>query len=264
MPADTSPLAQTAPPPTQPKPGEAPTAPAANPIDTAFEALKRYDWGQDPQVLQAIEKAMSASKNDPAVRKDLEVRLTAILKTDAPLAAKQYACRALSRIGTADSVHALAALLADEALSHMGRLALERMPCPEAAGALRSALPPLKGALKIGLIHTLAARRDIESVPSLTALLADQAPGIAAAAATALGVLGTPDAAKALRAFLEKAPKEALGAAADGSLSCAERLAANGEKGLALEIYQTLSSAQQPPHVRQAATLGQAATGPGK
>jgi len=262
MPANTSPSAQTAPP--QPKSGEALPAPAANPLDTAFEALKKYDWGQDPQVLQAIEKSRSASKNDPAGRKDLEVRLTAILKTDAPLAAKQYACRALSRIGTADSVPVLAALLADEALSHMGRLALERMPCPEAAGALRSALPQLKGALKIGLIHTLAARRDLESVPSLAALLADPAPETAAAAAAALGVLGTPEAAKALRVFLEKAPKEALGAAAEGSLACAERLAVNGEKGLALEIYQALSSPQQPPHVRQAATLGLTAAGPGK
>ena len=41
-------------------------------------------------------------------------------------------------------------MLPDENLSHMARYALERIPAPEAAQALRDAVPDLSGRLKIG------------------------------------------------------------------------------------------------------------------
>ena len=43
-----------------------------------------------------------------------------------------YVCRVLRVIGTADSVPALAGLLAERNLSHMARYALQDNPAPEA------------------------------------------------------------------------------------------------------------------------------------
>ena len=93
-------------------------------LDQAFDALKTYDWGVEPNVLQPIDEAITATHADPAARKDLETRLIEVLKTEVPRAAKDAVCRALKTIGTVASVPALAALLADEKLSHMARYAL--------------------------------------------------------------------------------------------------------------------------------------------
>ncbi len=54
----------------------------------------------------------------------------------------------------------LAAVLADKDNSHMARYALERIQASEVAAALRDALPKVAGALKIGVIGSLGARRD--------------------------------------------------------------------------------------------------------
>ena len=69
-----------------------------------------------------------------------------MLPTGHSRAAKDFVCRKLAIIGTAESVPALAALLPDKDLSHMARYALERIPAPEAAKALREALAKTSGA----------------------------------------------------------------------------------------------------------------------
>ena len=73
---------------------------------------------------------MVATHGDAAARKELETRLAAVLDSGGSRAAKDYVCRKLMMIGTAESVPALAALLPDKDLSHMARYALERIPGP--------------------------------------------------------------------------------------------------------------------------------------
>ena len=136
-------------------------------LDQAFEALKTYDWGTDPKVLNPIDEAVVATRGDAAARKELETRLAAVLKTDVSRDAKDFVCRKLTVIGTAASVPTLAALLADEDLSHMARYALERIPAPEAAQAMRDALPKIDNALKVGVMGSLGVRQDVASVPAL-------------------------------------------------------------------------------------------------
>ena len=225
-------------------------------LDQAFETLKTYDWGDNRAPLEALDKAVAASHKDAAAKKALAGRLEAVLKSDAPRAAKDVVCRKLSLIGTSDSVPVLASLLGDEKLSHMGRYALERIPGEDSLAALREALTKTKGPLKVGMINSLGARRDAKSTATMAALLTDEDKTIAAAATAALGAIGTPEAAKALGAFQAKTPKELKLAAADAYLACAEQLLLAGKKADAKKIYMSLMKPTQPKHIRVAATRG--------
>jgi HEAT repeat protein len=236
--------------------GALPAAVADEALDKGFEALKTYDWGSDRGPLGAIEQAVIASHDDAAAQKALETRLAEVLKTDVSRAAKDLVCRQLSLIGSAASVPTLAALLPDKELSHMGRYALERMPCPEAVAAMRDALAKTSGQVKVGVINSLGVRRDAQSVSVLVGLLGDSDQQVAAAAAAALGSIGNAQAAQALTAFQKKAPAALQLAVADACLACAEQLLADGNKAGAIALYKSLSGEEQPKHVRLAATRG--------
>jgi HEAT repeat protein len=224
-------------------------------LDQAFEALKTYDWGTDPKVLSPIDEALVATRGDAAARQALEARLVAVLKTDVSRDAKDFVCRKLTVIGTAASVPTLAELLANRDLSHMARYALERIPAPEAAQAMRDALPKIDNALKLGVMGSLGVRQDVASVPALVALLGDADVTVARSAALALGAIRAPEAARALR---EAKPEkiEAKIAVTDACLACAEGLLAAGKKGEAMAVYKGFIGEDQPKHVRLAATRG--------
>ena len=115
------------------------------------------------------------------------------------LGEKDAACARLKRIGTDQSVPALAALLTDEQLSHSARYALESMPSAKAGQALTDALAKTSGLTKVGIINSLGFRRETRAVPALARLLTDQDAQVAAAAATALGQIGGSKALKALQ-----------------------------------------------------------------
>ena len=222
-------------------------------VDKAFADLKTYDWGADRAILKPIDDAVAASNGDAAAGKALETALVAVLAGDGTRAAKDFACRKLSLIGTDASVSALGKLLGDEKLSHMGRYALERMKSPAAVAAMRDAVAKAKGRTKIGLINSLGVCRDAESTKALVALLGSD-KDVAAAAAAALGKIGSPDAAKALG---DLDVPEGLGlAVADARLTCAEQLLADGKKLDALKVYQALNKPDQPKHVKLAAMRG--------
>ncbi|MHB0959119.1 MAG: HEAT repeat domain-containing protein [Pirellulaceae bacterium] len=224
-------------------------------LDEAFEALKTYDWGADRKALNPLDEAVHATHDDPEARKHLEARLAAVLQTDVSRDAKDVVCRLLMSVGTAASVPTLAALLASEELSHMARYALERIPAPEAAEAMRTALSELSGKLKVGVIGSLGVRRDADSVPLLAKLLSDADPLVACAAACALGTIRTSDAAQVL-AKTNTPDAEARRAVIDASLACADEFLANGKRAEALAVYKRFVSDDQPKHVRLAATRG--------
>ncbi len=233
-------------------------APDAADLQKAFDNLKTFDWGADiPKfhaLLGAIEDAVPASHGDPAVRKDLETKLVAVLSTSASRAAKDYVCRKLTIIGTAASVPALAAMLPNKDLSHMARYALERIPASEAAEALREGLVKTSGAEKAGIAGSLGVRRDAESVSDLSALLADNDEQVALAAATALGDIGTAESAKALQDASVSAEPVKL-RIADARLTAAEKLLAAGDRAAAKKVYTSLI-ASPLKSVKLAATRG--------
>jgi hypothetical protein len=208
-------------------------------LDASFAALAAFDWGADATALAPIDAAVVAAHGDAALAAELEKRLAGVLGSPASRAAKQEACRKLCLIGTAASVPALARLLADKDESHMARFALERFAAPEAAEALRRALGEVEGDLAIGMLASLAARRDVASVPAIAALVTGDSR-VAAAAAEALGNIATPAAAAALAAAQVTGPTAET--VVDARLACAEALLAAGNKAEAKAIYQAVST----------------------
>ena len=235
-------------------------APSAAPdkaaVDAAFDALKTFDFGSDRKILRPLEDAVVLAHGDAAAQKALEGRLLAVLKTEAPRGAKDFAIRQLSLLATAQSVPAMSALLADKDLSHMARYVLERIAGPESLAALREALPKANGRLKVGVIVSLGARRDAESVLDLVALLASDDAEVAVASARALGSIGTPEAADGLAKFQAVAPANLRSVAGDACLAAAQRLVAAGKLAQALAIYKSLAGPEQPKQIRLAATRG--------
>ncbi len=221
-------------------------------LEQSFELLKTYKSGDDSTVLIPIEQAVVGVQRDGENRAALERRLAATLTAAYSDVARSFACRQLALIGTPASVRALAPLVLEEELSVHARNALERIPGPESEKVLRDALGQAKGRTRIGVINSIAARRDAASAPVLIKILGED-PESAAAAAKALGEIGSSDAAKALAAARGKGPALVQQAVVDGTMICAERLVVAGQRRQAITLLEGLTEASQPDHVRIAA-----------
>lgn len=182
--------------------------------------------------------------------------LATLQKPDASYEQKAAACRELAHAGDRAAVPVLAAMLADEKLSHMARYALAPIPDPAVDKVLCESLEKLQGRLLAGVIETLGARRYSGAVEPLTGLLRHQEPQVACAAAGALGRIATLPAGKALRSALEQAKGEVLFAVGDGLLTCSDALAAKGDRKNALAFYDALTKVDMPLPLRLAATRG--------
>jgi len=180
--------------------------------------------------------------------KEQEAKLIAVLQSNAEFNAKADACRELARTGTADCVPALAALLADEKLTHMARYGLETVPSPAVDEALRAALGKLKGRPLVGVIGSIGVRHDEKAVPALVGLLKDPDSEVAQAAARALGKIGSPEAVKGLEAALPGASPANQLALCEGLFRCAEGFAAKSQPDKAIAIYDGLRKLNPVPH----------------
>jgi HEAT repeat protein len=245
---------QTSAPAPQTPPAGPPQTPAAPlpTLDQSFELLKEFKLGTDSTGLIPIERAVMEVHGNETARAALEKRLVPYLASSYSSVTRSFVCRQLVLIGSAASVPAVSPLVLDEELSVHARNALERIPGPESEKALRDALGQAKGRTRIGVINSVAARRDAASTPVLIKILGED-PASAAAAAKALGEIGTPEAAKALTAARGKGPAPVQQAVVDGTLICAERLVAAGQRSQAITLIEGLTDASQPEHVRVAA-----------
>jgi len=172
--------------------------------------------------------------------------LIAVLQSDAPKSEKAITCKQLAIYGTEQSVPALAPLLADKELASWARIALEAIPGTAADTALRNALGKLEGRLLVGVINSIAVRRDVKAVNTLAQKLDDANAPVASAAAVALGHIGGEKAAKTLTKSLADAPAGVRSAAAEGCILCAERFLAQDRTAEAVKLYDTVRKADVP------------------
>lgn len=203
-------------------------------------------------VMCVVLGALGIVRADPPGPVGSEENLIVVLKSDASLEAKADACRQLERVGTKDSVPALALLLLDEKLSHKARMALEQIKDPSVDEALRSALPKAQGRQLVGVIQSIGHRRDAASTDALIKLISDKDPDIASTAAYALGLIATPEAAKALESAVPKAPDETRSAMWDALLRVAETI----DRSSSIALYDRLRASNAPAHIRAAAARG--------
>ena len=228
-------------------------APAADP----YAPLAQFDFGQDRSALNAIDASIREAAGDAAKLAPIEERLAAVLRTPGlKPGAQDYVCRALSVIGTAKSVPALAPLLKDDRSADVARIALERIPGEAAGAALRAALPGATGRARIGILQSLGVRADATAVPAIAALLGDADAATAAAAAQALGRIADDAAATALL----KCGQFDVPAIADGALLCADRVAGR-DKRRAAKIYLAVTASAVEP-AAEAAMIGLAKVQP--
>jgi HEAT repeat protein len=221
----------------------------------------RVEYTLDGKPMVAVAKEgerMAIPALPPMTPEQLAARAVAVLKNaDATQKEKADACRDLAHLSTKDAIPALAALLADEKLSHMARYGLETLPDPAVDDILRDMLGKVKGRLLTGMIGSLGVRRDPKSVEPIARFLADADLDVAEAAAKALGKIGTVEAAKVIEAAMAKAPKVNRLPCCEGLFRCAEAIAAKGQQDEARGIYDRLRGLEGAAHqVRTGALRG--------
>ena len=234
-----------------------PQEPAPGKAAGLAEALKKvalYEFGDSRRPLTVVAGHVQKALTDPAERRAVAKKLGATLESvETSAAGKRFLCRQLGLAGDAEVVPVLADLLSDKDLSHMARFALQRIPGPEADQALRRALFPLEGALRIGVIASIGQRGDAGAVAALANCLAGADHDTAAAAAAALGKIGGKEAAAALGKALDGGNARLFAAVAEARLRCADGFLAGGEVGRGLEIYRGLYAPGMPPEICRAA-----------
>lgn len=226
-------------------------------VEDAWKALPKYEYGQDMAALLAIDRAAIKAMASPETRSACAERLAALLVADeTTMAARQYICLQLRQIGTPAEVPALARLLAKPETSEMARYALEAIPGQESAAALREALANVQGKSLVGVINSVAARKDVLAVTVLQRLAESQDKQVATAALRALGNIADDQAAAFLASRAEKTGLPTPQDVAVPLLRCAHAFMSAGKTDQARKIYQDLSQPGQVASIRRAALEG--------
>jgi HEAT repeat protein len=202
-------------------------------------------------ILLAAFASAADSNSEPKTAK-----LIAVLQSDASFFEKARACQQLGEVGTRDGVPALASVLASPELSAYARSGLEGIPDPTAAAALREAASRLKGPLLIGVINSLGALRDKESVDLLRPLAIDPKSGAAKEALLALGNIASPQSIQVIEQALANGTDAVRSEAASACLHAADRLKTAGNAAEARRLFDLVRTAKVAIACRIGATRG--------
>ena len=232
--------------------------PPSHPPRLALDHLSQYREGQSRRALVAFECRFSSAS--PERRKAMERDVLELLgSSSTSVDAKRWCCRVLSRRGTSEAVPTLAGLLADTDVGGPARNALEDIPHPTSAKALRDGLASLAGQAKIGVINSLGVRGDREAARALAVLAAADDAAAAGAAVTALGAIGGEECLKLLEST---AVRRDLAEARDHALLAAAHSLEGGEAARRrAAVFGRLLKEGASDAVRRAALRGLAGCG---
>lgn len=209
-------------------------------LEDHLQTLSNYQFGDSRKALSSIEAIVRESLDHPRTKRDVARRLAAVLDSDATLDAKQFVCRQLWIVGGDAEVSALAPLLERDETADMARYALQRIDGDKAAKALRSALDNTTGALRIGIVNSIGARRDAKAVDALSNLFTNTDAGTSVAAASALGKIGGKPSAAAIAVALPGTDGAVRTALLDAYLEAADDARARGRLAHAAEMYRNV------------------------
>lgn len=215
--------------------------PAAAPAVPAAPAVGAFD--DDPRPPTAVENTVIAAGLDPAKLAAATSELLALLRqADAAPAVRQEAAQQLGLVllagsgnAHADTLNALAPLLADPAQSDFARLALDRVPGDAVDTLYLQALLNSAGRTRLGLIDAVGTRGIAGAAPVLAGLLTNAEASTAAA--TALGRIGGRPALDALA----QAPNPLAPAVLKARLAAAAKADAATATRVAGELYRNPS-----------------------
>lgn len=222
-------------------------------VDEVIKGVAAFRFGEHRKAVFALEKLVFAASTDASEKEKLAAKLARALETPATTEGKQAFCQGLSLIGGAAEVPFLARALLNTNLFFHARQGLERNPSEEATAALRSMLTLTRGAARVGIIESLAARRSEPAIPDFAILSADSDPLVAGAAIEGLGKIANQAAANALLEAGSRIKAEHRDRFATALLKCAESLQASGRATEAASLFEKLVSSNWPAQVRLAA-----------
>ncbi len=217
-----------------------PSYPRLAKLRDLLKLLAKYEYGGNRQLLDDLFKLMLRIESASSEASQFSSELASFLNSDATEGGQQYACRMLSLIGDSAAVGVLSDMLdrnvedADRA-----RYALEQIPGDEPLQALRTALSSTKRKQKIGIINSLAVRRDAKAVGLLAGSLTEEI-SVASAALSAMGKIGGEQAWEILNGAESKLPDVLRSAWTDAVLKCAETLVKAGHPDKAAQAYRNI------------------------
>jgi HEAT repeat protein len=206
--------------------------------------------------VRQIETLVRETRAKPALKKDIEAALIAVLSGKSTFEGKRFACQYLAAIGTEKSLPALAGLLKDKETVGIACLALGSYSSAKANDVLRDALPALQGVARAQVIDTLGDRRDAASVKLLADLTRDPDALVAQSAITALAKIGNEPARRIIGAMRHEKKTPFMAVVTTASFRIADHLAAANDRKGALAIYDEFCHPSQPVHIRRAALAG--------
>jgi HEAT repeat protein len=165
-----------------------------------------------------------------------------LAKSETPAEAKKYLLRVLARVGTAESVPAVAAIFIgpDAMLKEEARQVLATLGSPEAIAILaKSMIASTAPREQLALLDSLSLDRATNAVPAIAAMIAKPDPKLARAAVAALGRIGG---AEAIAILGKLRGNSGLAAPLRIEIDKALLFAAKDDPRVARKIYQTTDS----------------------
>ncbi len=224
-------------------------------VEQALDRLKSHQFGQNTEMLDFLRDAAARSQVDPETRKNFNAGLLDILQSNAPYAAKQFACRLLVLTATGEQASVLGTYLSDPHMSHMALYVLTHLQGPDVDQAMIQALTQTDGNTQLGIITALGNRKAVEAVDSLVALLESGQETTVSEAALALGRIGIRESAEALNNLTNRYPSTLPAKVADAILTCADNLMTEDPKA-AQAMYVSMLKSNQSSITRCAALNG--------
>lgn len=147
-----------------------------------WEQLATLDYGGDRTYATTVNRMIV--KAESAQHSFMEGKLIQVIaRPEITSAGRQFVCRMLALVGSAQCVTSVKGLLDRAETADFGRMALDGIEDPAVDDAYRRALGQLNGAAKIGLIGSIAMRGDGSAIDLLTAIALDPAETVEVRAA---------------------------------------------------------------------------------
>lgn len=239
-----------------PRPFDPMTMLNADSLRASLALVAAYEAGQGRHGLMWFESIKLRAGDDPAVRAKIEQAILTTLQGKITDEGRRFLCKRLSEFGTDAAVPVLAAMLKQPASFDDARYALAVIPGVVSEKVLVDAMDHAKGTQLIALINTMGVRNVAGVVPRLQGLLGSAEPGVAAAAASSLGRIGSVQALDALKGVIGTTTGPLHQAVLEGYADAADRLLHQGERNAALAAYRELLAPSMPAPLRERAVRG--------